>query len=217
MRSFGRTIALLRKERKISQRAAAGDLGVSQALLSHYENAQREPGLAFVVKAANYYAVTTDYLLGRTMSREGEKLDIPDIMESRDNSLKGSVLGAIQKKLVMNSLSVLFDLADKTKNRPLLTQISEYLSIQIYKLFRYVYHFGGENPAQMFEAPLHRYRTLLEVEEALCEVKLADALESGEGQAVEITNEGLKRDYPVLFQSLITVLHNIDGRVAGRG
>ena len=40
---FSRTLALLRREKKISQRTAAGDLGVSQALLSHYENGLREP------------------------------------------------------------------------------------------------------------------------------------------------------------------------------
>ena len=40
---FSRTLALLRRERGVSQRTAAGDLGVSQALLSHYENGVREP------------------------------------------------------------------------------------------------------------------------------------------------------------------------------
>ena len=32
---FSRTLSLLRKERGVSQRTAAGDLGISQALLSH--------------------------------------------------------------------------------------------------------------------------------------------------------------------------------------
>ena len=39
---FSRTLSLLRKERGVSQRVAAADLGVSQALLSHYENGIRE-------------------------------------------------------------------------------------------------------------------------------------------------------------------------------
>lgn len=68
---FSRTLALLRREKKISQRTAAGDLGVSQALLSHYENGLREPGLSFVVRAADYYGVSCDYLLGRSMARDG--------------------------------------------------------------------------------------------------------------------------------------------------
>ena len=61
---FSRSLTLLRKEKGISQRSAAKDLGISQALLSHYENGIREPGLAFVVKACDYYGVSADYLLG---------------------------------------------------------------------------------------------------------------------------------------------------------
>ena len=56
----------LRRERGLSQRAAAAALGISQALLSHYENGAREPGLAFVCRACDYYGVSADYLLGRT-------------------------------------------------------------------------------------------------------------------------------------------------------
>ena len=68
---FSRTLALLRQEKEISQRKAAADLGISQALLSHYENGVREPGLAFVKKACDYYHVSADYLLGRTLDRDG--------------------------------------------------------------------------------------------------------------------------------------------------
>ena len=38
---FSRTLSLLRQERGVSQRTAAADLGISQALLSHYENGIR--------------------------------------------------------------------------------------------------------------------------------------------------------------------------------
>lgn len=55
---FSRTLSLLRQEKGVSQRTAAGVLGISQALLSHYENGIREPGLAFVVKACDYYGVS---------------------------------------------------------------------------------------------------------------------------------------------------------------
>ena len=65
-RSFPETLSALRKGRNISQRQAAADLGISQALLSHYENGAREPGLSFVCRACDYYGVTADYLLGRS-------------------------------------------------------------------------------------------------------------------------------------------------------
>lgn len=71
----------LRTEKSISQKAAAADLGVSQALLSHYENGIREFSLDFLCKAADYYGVTADYILGRTGSRTGFAADALDDRE----------------------------------------------------------------------------------------------------------------------------------------
>ena len=65
-RQFCMNLSRLRREKGVSQRKAASDLHISQALLSHYENGAREPGLAFVCRACDYYGVTADFLLGRT-------------------------------------------------------------------------------------------------------------------------------------------------------
>ncbi len=62
---FPRILTLLRKELGYSQKRVAEDLGISQALLSHYERGIRECGLDFLVRAADYYGVSCDYLLGR--------------------------------------------------------------------------------------------------------------------------------------------------------
>ena len=67
-RSFHVTLAARRRARGASQRQVAGELGISQALLSHYENGAREPGLRFVCRVCDYYGVTADYLLGRSES-----------------------------------------------------------------------------------------------------------------------------------------------------
>ncbi len=56
----------LRKEKNLSQKEAALALGVSQALLSHYEKGIRECGLDFLCRASTFYDVSTDYLLGLT-------------------------------------------------------------------------------------------------------------------------------------------------------
>lgn len=70
-RNFSVILSRLRKEKNMSQKEAAVGLGVSQALLSHYENGIRECGLDFIIKAADFYNVTTDYLLGRSDSKQG--------------------------------------------------------------------------------------------------------------------------------------------------
>ncbi len=71
---FCENLAHLRREKGVSQRKAASDLQISQALLSHYENGAREPGLAFVCRACDYYGVSADYLLGRTGDQDGPRL-----------------------------------------------------------------------------------------------------------------------------------------------
>ena len=73
-RNFPETLSALRREKNISQRRAATELGISQALLSHYENGAREPGLNFVCKACDYYGVTADYMLCRTDEPSGMKV-----------------------------------------------------------------------------------------------------------------------------------------------
>ena len=67
-RTFAQTLSALRRQKNLNQRTVALDLGISQALLSHYENGIREPGLGFVVKACDFYHVSADYLLCRSDS-----------------------------------------------------------------------------------------------------------------------------------------------------
>lgn len=69
--SFGIKISELRREAEISQKEAAEALGISQALLSHYEKGIRECGLEFIRRVADYYDVTADFLLGLSDNRRG--------------------------------------------------------------------------------------------------------------------------------------------------
>lgn len=71
-KSFSVTLTELRKEKRLTQKEAAAKLGVSQALLSHYEKGIRECSREFLIKAADFYGVSCDYLLGRTTERTGE-------------------------------------------------------------------------------------------------------------------------------------------------
>lgn len=67
--SISTRLVSLRKETGLSQKDAAAGLGVSQALLSHYEKGIRECGLDFLCRAAEFYKVSTDYLLGLSKTR----------------------------------------------------------------------------------------------------------------------------------------------------
>lgn len=68
-RNFSVVLSELRKEKGLSQKEAAAKLGISQALLSHYEKGIRECGHSFLMRVADFYDVSCDYLLGRTTER----------------------------------------------------------------------------------------------------------------------------------------------------
>lgn len=63
---FGNRFKELRIEKHIDQKQMANILGVSQQTISRWENNIVEPDLISLVKIANYFDVTTDYLLGLT-------------------------------------------------------------------------------------------------------------------------------------------------------
>ena len=55
----------LRKSRNISQLKLALDLNMNQNTISRYENLEREADYETLVRFADYFNVSLDYLLGR--------------------------------------------------------------------------------------------------------------------------------------------------------
>ena len=56
----------LREQKKISQLKLAMDLHMNQNSISRYENGEREADYATLIKLADYFNVSIDYLLERT-------------------------------------------------------------------------------------------------------------------------------------------------------
>lgn len=56
----------LRKQNNISQLKLAMDLSLNQNSISRYENGEREAGYDLLIKIADYFDVSIDYLLERT-------------------------------------------------------------------------------------------------------------------------------------------------------
>lgn len=56
----------LRTAKGISQLKMAMDLNTNQNTISRYETGEREPGIAELIKIADYFNVSIDYLVGRT-------------------------------------------------------------------------------------------------------------------------------------------------------
>ena len=60
----------LRKERNVSQLKLALDLNMNQNSISRYETGEREADYETLIRFADYFGVSLDYLLGRTDKRD---------------------------------------------------------------------------------------------------------------------------------------------------
>lgn len=210
---FSRTLGLLRQEKGISQRKAAKELGISQALLSHYENGIREPGLAFVAKVCGYYHVSADYLLGRTSSRDGAMIDAGELYDAsgEKGTLKGSIMATLQKKLVVNTAGMLFDLLGKSGSREAVTAAGDYLGGALYQLLRQLYRRGGGNE-DLFAVDETSFDSgAVAADMQLARVRYGRAL-AGCDALPELTSDTLT-GAPGLGQSVAQVLHNTDERI----
>ena len=216
---FNRIITLLRKERGITQKQAAQDLGISQAQLSHYEKGIRECGLAFVVQVADYYGVSCDYLLGRSADRSGRTIqvaDLPDTESSTAGSIyRGSVLPTMYKKLIENSLEILYDKLENCRDRQIVTEVSTYLMLAVYRMFRQLYEASPKNVVGMFRVGAARWPSSADAAMQLQNAELAAHLtgEDGNRDAVDpatlgMSTESLARDYPRHATSLLNLIKN---------
>lgn len=100
---FSQRLKYLRKEKKLTQNDMAELLGITRQGYAKYESGSGEPDIKAIDKLANFFNVTTDYLLGRSdiknpeqMTNEGisnedyEKLtayqkEVVDFIISREN------------------------------------------------------------------------------------------------------------------------------------
>ena len=213
---FPRTLCLLRQEKKISQRKAAGELGVSQALLSHYENGVREPGLSFVVRAADYYGVSADFLLGRTMARDGGAILAEDLTDSsldKGNVLQGSAAVMLSKKLLVNSTSLLYEQLGK-ESRATVKTVSDYMSLAFYKAYRLLYAMDESSSKKAFAAPQSVFSEMCDAEMKKCEAQLRRLAENGEDATLDMSLEHVQQKWPRLAPSLLSLLHGVDEKIS---
>lgn len=225
---FSRIMTLLRKERKLSQKKAAEDLGVSQGLLSHYEKGKRECGLDFLVRAADYYGVSCDYLLGRSPEPGGTTISIDDIPEDdpnqRDKITPNSVMIAFNKKLINNSLSVFYSLLSRCRSSTVLKETSGFLMLAVYKVFRHLYSACPDNDPNFFMIDKNLSQSAADAAMSMCDAKLSaavkgiklppeDAVEQEDAAELGVSTQSLAEEFPKYYSSMVNLIKNSENRI----
>ena len=64
--------------------------------------------------------------------------------------MRGSVLALLSKKLLVNSVGMLFDLLGKTGRKEAINAAADYLGTAVYKMFRHLYRADGSKNEDFF-------------------------------------------------------------------
>lgn len=84
----------IRESLQLTQVKVANDLKLSRQVYNFYENGKRNPDMQTLIKIADYYGVSIDYLLGRTNVIKPENIDEDDLLSkinTADSETKASV------------------------------------------------------------------------------------------------------------------------------
>ena len=217
MSDFPRIITLLRKERGLSQKQVALELEVSQALLSHYEKGIRECGLDFVVKMADYYNVSCDYILGRTSERNSSNAGYDSLNENAGKiNIKNSAILESNKKMIVDSLEVVYGRLEQTESKGLNTEVSSYLMVSIYKIIRILYSANPKNPQAMFSIIPELYSGLSTALQSINESNSRN-LSSGKNSEVKfapsLSPDIISRYYGELSTSLYNLIQKTEEKM----
>ena len=99
MVDFGKLLKDLRHQAGLTQKQLAERLWISKATVSYYEQSLRYPSPDILVKIANVFHVSTDYLLGR--EAKGQTLDVTDLSDE-DIELLQSMIDHLRRKNIRN-------------------------------------------------------------------------------------------------------------------
>ena len=66
MKKFGENLRKLRDRHDMTQEALGKLLNVTQSTIAYYESGKKQPTLETLIIIANYFEVSTDFLLNRT-------------------------------------------------------------------------------------------------------------------------------------------------------
>lgn len=143
---FHQNLARLRRLKKVNQREAAAELGVSQALLSHYEKGLREPGMEFLCRAAEYYGVSADYLLGRTADMTGGRHN-PEAesaaLKSTDTARRTAARLRLHKAELQELVGTVYDLMDRLELGGAEPAAYTHIRCELYRLLVLLHLSGG--------------------------------------------------------------------------
>ena len=111
----GNRLKILREEKGLKQDELANLLSISPSAVGMYERNEREPNDDLTIKFAEFFGVSTDYLLGKSEIRNPEQIPLTDEDIKFMKSIKK--LDETNKMIIRNTMEALLDKQEKDENK----------------------------------------------------------------------------------------------------
>ncbi len=103
MMSFGNRLRQLREDRGLSQLDLSKHLNIANSTLSLYEAGKREPDYDTLQRLADYFDVSTDYLLGRSEYKK-PPTDLAEIIKEESVTYEGRPVDIDQLRKALSNV-----------------------------------------------------------------------------------------------------------------
>ena len=140
-----------------------------------------------------------------------------DSAEERDHVMQGSVMATLSRKLLTNSIGVLFDLLGKLGNKKAIKSAANFLSTSIYILFRYLHQSAPEQNSEGFfsvaETKFVSGISLIDMYVNEGEFLEGVYSERKNENFPDLSHDAMTKAYPGTYQSLLQIIHTCGERL----
>lgn len=198
-------ITELRKQKGWSQKETAAKLGVSQAVLSHYEKGIRECGLDFLVKLSELYHCSTDYLLGLSQAPSVSSTPDPDNITA-DLQEYPSLLKSREE--VCDTLNILYSITARIGNPEINKSFNKLVGSSVFSFARRLEKLYFHKELFEFDKDLTLANSSRKMNTAFYAVmrEMQD-----ENINVNLKKVRIKEDYPTRSKSFFNLISHFDG------
>lgn len=151
--NFSKRLKELREENSLSREQLAEQLKLSYSTIAKYESGARNPDTDTLQKIADYFTVTTDWLLGRTDESKPGRITIPKSVGYRLLVLLKIANELKQNKQIQtnDALKKLLDIVGDIEGLSVINKELDYLDLNDYELLKV---FGSPDAIYDFEEEL---------------------------------------------------------------
>lgn len=119
---LAKRLAVLRKQKKITQDEIAKFLGITRPAYTAYEKGRRHPDYDTLRRIADFFNVSTDYLLGRTDDpspkiKEPTNQEILEIMKKEGIMFDGTPLDEEDKREIIDVMKIAWKIVQEKKRK----------------------------------------------------------------------------------------------------